>query len=108
MWLAAVKTLTRVARLGERERVTFVLENLNTKKTALQWAPTTLFLVRKAKSVDSLIKRALDLGPLQCAASPIALLILSAYSSISPAPYRVLGQKKPLSPSPRVRGTTWT
>jgi hydroxypyruvate isomerase len=30
MWLAAEKTLTRIARLGEREGVTFVLENLNT------------------------------------------------------------------------------
>jgi hydroxypyruvate isomerase len=30
MWLAAEKTLTRIARLGEREGVTFFLENLNT------------------------------------------------------------------------------
>jgi hydroxypyruvate isomerase len=30
MWLAAEKTLTRIGRLGEREGVTFVLENLNT------------------------------------------------------------------------------
>jgi hydroxypyruvate isomerase len=30
MWLAAERTLTRIARLGERAGVTFVLENLNT------------------------------------------------------------------------------
>ena len=30
MWLAAEQTLTRIARLGEREGVTFCLENLNT------------------------------------------------------------------------------
>ena len=30
MWLAAAATLRRVAALGEREGVTFVLENLNT------------------------------------------------------------------------------
>lgn len=30
MWLSAAKTLRRVAALGEREGVTFVLENLNT------------------------------------------------------------------------------
>ena len=30
MWLAAAATLQRVAALGEREGVTFVLENLNT------------------------------------------------------------------------------
>jgi hydroxypyruvate isomerase len=30
MWLAAVRTLARVAALGEREGVTFCLENLNT------------------------------------------------------------------------------
>ena len=31
MWLAAERTLTRVAALGEREGVTFLLENLNTE-----------------------------------------------------------------------------
>ncbi|MRK03252.1 TIM barrel protein [Aeromicrobium sp. S22] len=31
MWLAAVRTLSRVAELGERHGVTFVLENLNTE-----------------------------------------------------------------------------
>ena len=30
MWLAAARTLERIAALGERERVTFCLENLNT------------------------------------------------------------------------------
>ena len=30
MWLAAERTLARIARLGEREGVTFCLENLNT------------------------------------------------------------------------------
>jgi hydroxypyruvate isomerase len=30
MWLAARRTLSRIAALGERERVMFVLENLNT------------------------------------------------------------------------------
>jgi hydroxypyruvate isomerase len=30
MWLAARHTLSRIAELGEREGVTFVLENLNT------------------------------------------------------------------------------
>jgi hydroxypyruvate isomerase len=30
MWLAAVRTLARIAELGERHGVTFVLENLNT------------------------------------------------------------------------------
>jgi len=30
MWLAAERTLTRIAKLGEREGVTFCLENLNT------------------------------------------------------------------------------
>lgn len=31
MWLAAVRTLTRIAELGEANDVTFVLENLNTE-----------------------------------------------------------------------------
>jgi hydroxypyruvate isomerase len=54
MWLAAVRTLARVARLGERHGVTFVLENLNTAVdhpgTPFARAADTYALVR---AVDS-------------------------------------------------------
>ena len=36
-----------------------------------------------------------------------ATLSRSAYAAASPSPYLVRGQKKPRSPSPLVRGTTW-
>jgi len=54
MWLAAEKTLTRIAELGEREGVTFCLENLNTAVdhpgTPFAKAADTLALV---EAVDS-------------------------------------------------------
>lgn len=54
MWLAAVRTLTRVAALGTEEGVTFVLENLNIEVdhpgTPFARAADTLALVR---AVDS-------------------------------------------------------
>ncbi len=54
MWLAAEKTLARIARLGEREGVTFCLENLNTAVdhpgTPFAKAADTLALV---EAVDS-------------------------------------------------------
>lgn len=54
MWLAAEKTLRRIAKLGEREGVTFCLENLNTAVdhpgTPFARAADTLALV---EAVDS-------------------------------------------------------
>jgi hydroxypyruvate isomerase len=54
MWLAAERTLARIARLGEREGVTFCLENLNTAVdhpgTPFARAADTLALV---EAVDS-------------------------------------------------------
>lgn len=54
MWLAAQRTLSRIAELGERHEVTFVLENLNTEVdhpgTPFARASDTLALVR---AVDS-------------------------------------------------------
>ena len=54
MWLAAQRTLTRIAALGEREGVTFCLENLNTAVdhpgTPFARAADTLALV---EAVDS-------------------------------------------------------
>ena len=54
MWLAAERTLTRIAKLGEREGVTFCLENLNTAVdhpgTPFAKASDTLALV---EAVDS-------------------------------------------------------
>ena len=54
MWDTARRTLTRIAELGEREGVTFVLENLNTAvdhpRTPFARAADTLDLVR---GVDS-------------------------------------------------------
>lgn len=54
MWLAAHRTLARVAALGERHGVTFVLENLNTEVdhpgTPFGRAADTLTLVRAVGS----------------------------------------------------------
>ena len=54
MWVAAVRTLERVAELGERLGVTFVLENLNTEVdhpgTPFARAADTLELVRAVGS----------------------------------------------------------
>lgn len=54
MWLAALRTLERVAELGEQHEMTFVLENLNTEVdhpgTPFARAADTLALVR---AVDS-------------------------------------------------------
>ncbi|QCW51904.1 TIM barrel protein [Nocardioides dongxiaopingii] len=54
MWLAAVRTLERVAALGEEHGVTFVLENLNTEVdhpgTPFARAADTLALVRAVGS----------------------------------------------------------
>lgn len=63
MWLAAERTLTRIAELGEREGVTFCLENLNTAVdhpgTPFAKAADTLALV---EAVDSpALKLMLDL-----------------------------------------------
>lgn len=55
MWLSALRTLERVAALGERRDVTFVLENLNTEVdhpgTPFARAAETLALVRAVDSV---------------------------------------------------------
>lgn len=54
MWLAALRTLERVAELGRRHDVTFVLENLNTEVdhpgTPFARAADTLALVRAVGS----------------------------------------------------------
>jgi len=54
MWLAAERTLSRLAELGERHGVTFVLENLNTEVdhpgTPFARAADTLALVRAVGS----------------------------------------------------------
>ncbi|MGA8208964.1 MAG: TIM barrel protein [Nocardioidaceae bacterium] len=54
MWVAAVQTLSRIAELGERHDVTFVLENLNTEvdhpRTPFARAADTLALVRAVGS----------------------------------------------------------
>ena len=54
MWLAALRTLERVAAVGERHGVTFVLENLNTEVdhpgTPFARAADTLALVRAVGS----------------------------------------------------------
>jgi hydroxypyruvate isomerase len=54
MWMSAQRTLTRVAELGERHGVTFVLENLNTAVdhpgTPFARAAETLALVRAVGS----------------------------------------------------------
>ncbi|MGD9960621.1 TIM barrel protein [Nocardioides sp.] len=63
MWLAAERTLTSIARLGERHGVTFVLENLNTEVdhpgTPFARAADTLALVRAVGSPH--LKMNLDL-----------------------------------------------
>jgi hydroxypyruvate isomerase len=54
MWVAAVRTLERIAAVGERHGVTFVLENLNTEVdhpgTPFARAADTLALVRAVGS----------------------------------------------------------
>jgi hydroxypyruvate isomerase len=54
MWLAAERTLGRIARLGEREGVTFCLENLNTAvdhpRTPFAKAADTLALIEAVNS----------------------------------------------------------
>ncbi|MGJ9421717.1 TIM barrel protein [Aeromicrobium sp. CF3.5] len=63
MWLTAVRTLSRVAELGEQHGVTFVLENLNTQVdhpgTPFAKAADTLALVRAVDSAH--LKMNLDL-----------------------------------------------
>lgn len=63
MWMAAQRTLSRVAALGERHGVTFVLENLNTEVdhpgTPFAKAADTLALVRSVGSPH--LKMNLDL-----------------------------------------------
>jgi hydroxypyruvate isomerase len=63
MWLAAERTLARVAKLGEREGVTFCLENLNTAVdhpgTPFARAADTLALVEAVDSSN--LKLMLDL-----------------------------------------------
>jgi hydroxypyruvate isomerase len=67
MWLAARRTLARVADLGERHGVTFVLENLNTEVdhpgVPFARAADTLALVRAVDSPH--LKLNLDLYPAQ-------------------------------------------
>jgi hydroxypyruvate isomerase len=64
MWLAAERTLTRIAALGEREGVTFCLENLNTAVDH----PGTPF----AKAADTL-------ALVEAVASPRLKLMLDLY-----------------------------
>lgn len=63
MWLAAVRTLSRIAELGASNGVTFVLENLNTEVdhpgTPFGHAADTLALVRAVDSPH--LKMNLDL-----------------------------------------------
>jgi len=63
MWLAALQTLSRIAALGEREGVTFCLENLNTAVdhpgTPFARAADTLALVEAVDSPG--LKMMLDL-----------------------------------------------
>lgn len=80
MWLAAVRTLSRVAELGERHDVTFVLENLNTAVdhpgTPFAKAADTLALVSAVGSPH--LKMNLDLYHAQIGEGNLAELIRRA------------------------------
>ncbi len=80
MWLAAVKTLTRVAELGEQHGVTFVLENLNTEVdhpgTPFAKAADTLALVAAVDSPH--LKMNLDLYHAQIGEGNLVELIQRA------------------------------
>ncbi|AWB91694.1 TIM barrel protein [Aeromicrobium chenweiae] len=80
MWLAAVRTLSRVAELGERHDVTFVLENLNTEVdhpgTPFAKAADTLALVSAVGSEH--LKMNLDLYHAQIGEGNLAELIRRA------------------------------
>ncbi len=77
MWLAAVRTLSRIAALGERHGVTFVLENLNTEVdhpgTPFGRAADTLALVSAIGSPH--LKMNLDLYHAQIGEGNLADLI---------------------------------
>ncbi|MRJ78116.1 TIM barrel protein [Aeromicrobium sp. SMF47] len=77
MWLAAVRTLSRVAELGERHGVTFVLENLNTEVdhpgVPFAKAADTLALVSAVDSPH--LKMNLDLYHAQIGEGNLAELI---------------------------------
>lgn len=80
MWLAAGRTLTRVAELGERHGVTFVLENLNTEVdhpgTPFAKAADTLALVSAVDSPH--LKMNLDLYHAQIGEGNLVELIRRA------------------------------
>ncbi|QGG40811.1 TIM barrel protein [Aeromicrobium yanjiei] len=80
MWLAAVRTLSRVAELGERHGVTFVLENLNTEVdhpgVPFAKAADTLALVSAVDSPH--LKMNLDLYHAQIGEGNLAELIRRA------------------------------
>ena len=80
MWLAAVATLSRVAELGERHGVTFVLENLNTEVdhpgTPFAKAADTLALVAAVDSPH--LKMNLDLYHAQIGEGNLVELIQRA------------------------------
>lgn len=80
MWLAAVRTLSRIAELGEAHDVTFVLENLNTEVdhpgTPFARAADTLALVSAVDSPH--LKMNLDLYHAQIGEGNLAELIRRA------------------------------
>ena len=80
MWLAAMGTLSRVAELGERHGVTFVLENLNTAVdhpgTPFARAADTLALVSAIDSPH--LKMNLDLYHAQIGEGHLSDLIVRA------------------------------
>ena len=77
MWLAAARTLERVAALGERHGVTFVLENLNTEVdhpgTPFARAADTLALVSAVKNPH--LRMNLDLYHAQIGEGNLAELV---------------------------------
>lgn len=80
MWLAALRTLERVAELGEQHEMTFVLENLNTEVdhpgTPFARAADTLALVRAVGSPH--LRMNLDLYHAQIGEGNLIELIRSA------------------------------
>lgn len=80
MWLAALRTLERVAALGERHGVTFVIENLNTavdhRGVPFAKAANTLALVRAVGSPH--LKLNLDLYHAQIGEGNLVGLIREA------------------------------
>jgi len=80
MWVAAVRTLERVAALGERHGTTFVLENLNTlvdhPRTPFARAADTLALVRAVD--DPHLRMNLDLYHAQIGEGNLVDLVRSS------------------------------